>query len=336
MGPGPMGPGGPMGPYGGPPRKKSPLPLILGLGGGGFAFLIIIIAIVAAIGGGDDEPTSQSTNPYPSSSYSYSYSPSTSSTGTETGTATSTESTSGSEVSGQYGTPEDNKVYETGVMDGVNCDAQLSDPFTSADYKEYGEKIQACLDQAWEAQLTTQGITFQKPSAVYSESNNPSSPCQSSGANYVPAAFYCPTNQTIYYNMPAATESPAYHVLRTPAHEYAHHVQTLTGINETYNTRYYEKQGDTAATTLLTRRSELQAQCFAGIFLSPNSSTMNVDRGKLEEMAKRTGDDPEDSNPANRTHGKPVNNTRWLMNEGWDKKDAGACNTWTAPENDVG
>src|SRR5690606_41220865 len=86
--------------------------------------------------------------------------------------------------------------------------------------------------------------------------------------------------------------------------------------------------------TLLSRRSELKANCLGGPV--PGSVEERLPAGPDEEAniladAERRGDfDPEE-----RTHGSPENGAMWTAH-GMDRGDPAACNTWSAGENVVG
>lgn len=224
-------------------------------------------------------------------------------------------------------------MYETGSMAGVGCTAHL-DSTAAGPYSEYVRSVVPCLNKAWKAQLAKQGIAFQAPSTVISRANNPSSPCGSANTGYTPAAFYCSVNQTIYFNLPAAKDSRTGFAVRTATHEYGHHIQELTGILEVENQRYQENYSDVSARTLLSRRTELQAQCFATMFLGGNSATMGTSQSNI---VKNTGADdfvPNVKNdPSLRTHGNLQSNKYWLR-EGWPGSSS-SCNTWTAAASEV-
>jgi predicted metalloprotease len=90
------------------------------------------------------------------------------------------------------------------------------------------------------------------------------------------AAFYCSQNETLY--MPFEGLQTKEHgnrpgvYLALFAHEYGHHVQALSGMTDVYWDKRYEAGTDSAAGLELSRRFELQAQCFSGMYLG---STVN-------------------------------------------------------------
>jgi predicted metalloprotease len=87
---------------------------------------------------------------------------------------------------------------------------------------------------------------------------------------------------------------------------------------------------------LLSRRLELQAQCFEGIFLAAAARSITLssdDRYQLRIWHAYTGDeDPPTSRKPD--HGSSAAQIRWL-NRGLDSADFGRCNTWTAKRKSV-
>lgn len=304
------------------------MPILLG-SGGVCLFLFLLVFVIVAAAGNDGDSSSSSSTSYtgytPTSTYSYSPT----STESTSGLPTSTTSTTGTDGgSGPYGTNEENKVYETGSMAGVDCTAKV--PSTDPDpYEKYLEEVIPCLNKAWKAQLATQGIAFQEPGVVVARSKSPTSPCTSSDIGYTPTAFYCGVNQTMYFNLSAIKGSPPDFSLRTAPHEYGHHVQVLIGISGNNNQKYEDASGDQNATAEITRRHELQAQCFAALFLGGNAGGMGTSQAAV--VRATGGDDNVEgakSDPSLRTHGSIANNKYWLR-QGWPR-NASVCNTWTA------
>lgn len=292
-----------------------PAPLLLLAGGGAFLLLVIVAAVLGALVGSDHSTARPS----------------------HRGTSPSSASSSPAVESHRYGEPEDNAVYRTGRMTGVDCGADLrsSDP---GPYEAFVRRSTGCLNQAWRTQLAKQRIAYSAPGLVVARDGNPTSPCRSATSGYTPIAFYCPANRTIYYSLPGAAklampENREYLVSAT-AHEYAHHIQQVVGISDAYTVRYSAVYpSEVAKYTLLTRRLELQAQCLAGTFVGANAPTMRVSRAAMADSVGHTGDeavDGIDDHPSLRTHGTFRSNARWFLARGWDRRDVVACNTWTA------
>ncbi|CRK55777.1 YpfJ protein, zinc metalloprotease superfamily [Alloactinosynnema sp. L-07] len=182
----------------------------------------------------------------------------------------------------------------------------------------------ACLDQAWRPALTAAGLPFRSPGLNIDDA--PRSKCGFAPGEDEATAFYCARDKIIY--MPRkrlirdAGDETAYH-LAVLAHEYGHHVQALAGILGAVNER--ERQADEDETLELSRRTELQANCFAGMFLAAVGGRGSVDADLAEESAESFED-----TQGTDTHGTRENQLVWAM-AGYDGKSSASCNTFAAP-----
>ena len=83
----------------------------------------------------------------------------------------------------------------------------------------------------------------------------------------------------------------------------------------------------------LSRRLELQAQCFSGMFLAATHDRGSVDANILTEA--RTSQDRGDHNAGQpRDHGTDAHTTSW-WEQGAQKNRTYQCNTWKSPAVDV-
>jgi predicted metalloprotease len=105
-------------------------------------------------------------------------------------------------------------------------------------------------------------------------------------------------------------------------------VQGESGLLEYYHEQR-RLEADRTDQNAWTRRSELQANCLAGVFLGSVRVSYPLEDGDIDAVladAAATADregGPEDE----RTHGSADNSTRW-MRHGLDRQEPGACNTW--------
>jgi uncharacterized protein len=153
--------------------------------------------------------------------------------------------------------------------------------------------------------------------------------------------FYCPPDRGVYIDLDFFDElqsrfgagggpfAQAYVI----AHEYGHHVQNLLGTLDRV------KQGATGPESAAVR-SELQADCYAGVWAANAVST-----GLLEELtqadinegldaAAAIGDDRIQEktqgqvNPESWTHGSSEQRRRWFS-RGYENGKPGACDTFS-------
>ncbi|HEY3470510.1 MAG TPA: neutral zinc metallopeptidase [Amycolatopsis sp.] len=198
----------------------------------------------------------------------------------------------------------------------------------------------ACLDAMWSRMLGAVDLPFESPNLSVPRSISESStPCGSGGTTTGVTPFYCPTNNTIYMPMDRIEiETWGNHpgpYLSILAHEYGHHVQNLSGITEAYGDQRYDAGADSAAGLELSRRMELEAQCFSGMFLgSASVSGGSVDKNIYNEAwnAQDRGDDY--ARNGKRDHGSARHNISWWQH-GATKNRNQQCNTWLAASSDV-
>ena len=120
------------------------------------------------------------------------------------------------------------------------------------------------------------------------------------------------------------------------AHEVAHHVQNQLGIIEEVNRL---SQSDPGRANDLSISLELQADCFAGVWLSTlrdGSSAAILEANDLQEAlnaAAAVGDDAIQEqttgrvNPETWTHGTSEQRLQWLET-GFETGEPDACNTF--------
>lgn len=158
------------------------------------------------------------------------------------------------------------------------------------------------------------------------------------GAQAQSGPHYCPADELVYMDLDfltelqrrfgAAGDTAQAYIL---AHEVGHHVQHQLGITE-----QVQSQASNEASIAL----ELQADCFAGVWLSTlraeGSSAAILEPGDLEEAlnaAAAVGDDAIQSqtsgqvNPESWTHGSSEQRYQWL-NTGFTTGSPAECDTF--------
>ena len=193
------------------------------------------------------------------------------------------------------------------------------------------------LDAYWSGAFEASGNQYQAPSTVlFSDAVNTA--C--GGASSAVGPFYCPLDQTIYLDLgfyeqletQFGAEGGPFAEEYVIAHEYGHHVQNLLGLLEA---------GRDAGAEGGAVRTELQADCFAGVW-GGNA----VDTGFLEPLtpdqiaqalnaASVIGDDRIQEttqgqvNPETWTHGSSEQRQQWFTT-GLEARSADACDTFEA------
>ena len=177
---------------------------------------------------------------------------------------------------------------------GVNTNEQ--EVCTASQYATEACNALDSLNTTWSQTFQDQGFgsDFQQPALrLFSNSVNAEG-C--GGATSAVGPFYCPANQTIYIDtsfydtlerqLGAGGDFARYYVI---AHEYGHHIQTVTGIANSI--RSAQQQNPRAANQLQVLM-ELQADCYAGVWAGQNRNL--IEPGDIEEgmqAAAAIGDD---------------------------------------------
>lgn len=230
-----------------------------------------------------------------------------------------------------------NPLYDSGRLSPLPCPIPDPDVEEPESMEEFLHGIADCLDDAWETQFERVGLPFEPPDRVFWQEPG-TSPCRDYPS---PAgAFYCQANASIYIGTSdvvekwdGATQGVLYASLL--AHEYGHHVQGEAGLLEYYHEQR-ELEDDGAERNEWTRRSELQADCFAGAFLGSVRMSYPLDDADLETLltdAAATADRDEDTDEE-RTHGSADNSVAWTE-RGWEEQSPDACNTWDVQEDSL-
>jgi predicted metalloprotease len=157
--------------------------------------------------------------------------------------------------------------------------------------------------------------------------------------------FYCPTDRTVYLDLSfwrqleqlggSGGEFARAYVI---AHEFGHHVQTLTGASQQVQQaqRNARSQGEANRYSVAL---ELQADCYAGVWAANASAVSNgevaMTPGDLEaglQTASAIGDDRLTggrASPESFTHGTSQERAAWLR-RGYESGDPAACDTFAA------
>ncbi len=303
----------PYGPPGKPPQRRK--------GGGrigGVLVIVILIVVTALVRVGVRTGVQAST--HSGGRPNYTYGP----TGKESGSTPVTE-TGNNPLLADPGSP----------LSPARCGyAPWSTQVDAA--RKFFESAATCLEQAWKPVLASAKLPFTEPKLkVTASTAGITTPCTGSSSNF--AAFYCGADQTIYLPISQLqTEMFGNHweiYLSVFAHEYGHHVQAQSGILTAANRQRRDAGPKTAQGLEISRRIELQANCFDGMYLSASAgggSLSSTQSGNARDDAYGRGDAPGDM----RDHGTARHMGDWFST-GFDRNKTAQCNTFTAPAGEV-
>jgi len=194
------------------------------------------------------------------------------------------------------------------------------------------------LNETWEPLFRAANVRFEQPTLNFYRGGTRSG-CGAASSSMGP--FYCPADQGIYIDtafyddlarqLGAPGDFARYYVM---AHEFGHHVQSLTGLSD--QVRRAQRQ-DPERSNALQVRMELQADCYAGVWAGRNRRL--IEAGDMEEgltAASAIGDDTLMRNagrsvsPESFTHGSSAQRMQWLR-RGLETGDEEACDTFADP-----
>ncbi|QYC43596.1 Putative neutral zinc metallopeptidase [Nonomuraea coxensis DSM 45129] len=221
-------------------------------------------------------------------------------------------------------------LYATGRLTDVNCSPGELPAGSMTAYRRFLLRVTACLNRAWAAQFAKADMPFSKPK-LRIITGKVRTPCGAwnAGADGV----YCSTDRTMYLMISRDQLRNPFPlgITRLIAHEYGHHVQQISGIWSYYWTA--RSSAGKAGRLLLSRRSELQAECFSSIFMSTMKGTSLVtdaDWSYTVDWFRKNGAKGWPQND----HGKGPTQAAW-MTRGFNRGTPAACNTWASAARNV-
>lgn len=243
---------------------------------------------------------------------------------------------------------EANPVYDEAFPVPVRCDITLDSATNSLDDEELEERMTTwvgCLTRAWGPTLEAAGfIAYQPRVTVYPAGGTVNTPC---GTAESLNAFYCGGDQNLYLapDLPqvltASTAQERILFELIMAHEYGHAMQGRTGLFAASVILAYEEEDEDYAMEL-GRRTEVQADCFAGLGLQSMSESIGVtadDVAAISQISFEIGDDQlqerfgaTEIRPGD--HGIGENRQLWIE-RGYADTATSVCNTWTAAADEV-
>lgn len=230
----------------------------------------------------------------------------------------------------------------TSQLGGVGSEEQqgkLGSPQDQAG--QFVDVIGSNIDDVWKSKLPN----YTSPTVVLYDQGT------STGCGFGQSAmgpFYCPNDSHVYLDLAfwqemetqlgasGADFARAYVI----AHEYGHHVQTLTGVSQRVQQAQQRASGQGEANRYSVAL-ELQADCYAGVWAKNAAAVSNgavsVDAADMEEglkTANAIGDDTLQQRSQGRvvpeafTHGSSAQRVEWLR-RGYASGDPASCDTFT-------
>jgi predicted metalloprotease len=228
-----------------------------------------------------------------------------------------------------------NALYPQDVPSPTRCGLPaVSSAATTAELEKDLNDLMGCLMQVWEQPMEAAGFEMPRPPVtVYS------SPVTTAcGTMREVNAAYCAGDQRVYYArrllsaLPRQIGGTPYAAEVVIAHEFGHAVQARSGI--LIADKALEQRASEDAARVMSRRTEQQADCFAGLFVGSVAQSQNLaarDLQNLVDMTYYLGDDALSGEPdIEGDHGLGKNRQAWFA-KGLPTNQIGVCNTWVAP-----
>ena len=201
---------------------------------------------------------------------------------------------------------------------------------------DFVDYVQADVQDFWEDTFRQSDRRYERAELVLFEAATQSG-C--GGATEQIGPHYCPPDQRMYIDLDFFRDlrddfgapgdfAQAYVI----AHEVAHHVQNLLGLNDRVQNASSQDRNE------MSIRLELQADCLAGVWAFTVFERNDLEEGDLEEgleAAAAVGDDrlqKQATGTVNKetwTHGSSEQRVRWFRT-GFSDGDPNACDTFAA------
>jgi predicted metalloprotease len=232
-------------------------------------------------------------------------------------------------------------LYAQSVPNPTRCTVTTIDlsAASEAELQAHMSDVVACLMRVWDTTVTKAGFEMPRPPVIVY-----SAPISTScGKLATLNAAYCGSDQKIYYAtdlpqaIPSELRSSRFIVEVIVAHEFGHAVQARTGILSAAH-----GLSDAATTTTdsnqWSRRTELQADCFAGLFIRSVSKSAGISQQDLDNIATLMvafGDDSLSKNSGvDGGHGLGTTRKYWIQ-LGLASTAVNVCNTFTVAADEV-
>ncbi len=236
-----------------------------------------------------------------------------------------------------------NPIYQQSTTIPTDCNSLTPIDALNATEDELNDHLQdltACLLKVWHQPVEAAGFLLPRPPAiVYNQ------PIQTAcGKLDSVNASYCGADQRIYYAKPLPKIFPKdlqntkFLMEMVLGHEFGHAIQARTGISIS-SSAWEQRVSSKAEANVFSRRLEVQADCFAGMWINAIARSQNLGSNDLENLrtiAYNLGDDVLSGKP-NIDSGHGLGNTRkrWFTTGLTGGPAIAQCNTYTAPSSEV-
>ncbi|MPY84456.1 MAG: metalloprotease [Actinophytocola sp.] len=188
-----------------------------------------------------------------------------------------------------------------------------------------------CLNRAWAPVLRSHNLPFTPPRLYFPAGQSFDTDCGRIKVGLATASYYCEGELFLpfqglqveqYENTPGV-------YLALVAHEYGHHVQELAGIMDAAWRKIYTAGESSTVGQEMSRRKELQAQCFSGMFLGSHVERGGSITRAMYDQAWHDQETRGDDTSGGHQHGTNENYAMWWRVGALDNRIAD-CNTFTA------
>lgn len=224
------------------------------------------------------------------------------------------------------------------VPSGSTQQGQRTSAGTNDEARAFVATVLADTEDTWKEIFAASGKTYPEPTLTLF-TDRVASGCGSASAATGP--FYCPSDQNVYIDLGFFAQlqerfgapgdfAEAYVI----AHEIGHHVQNVLGILPEVHKR--QAALGEAEANALSVKTELQADCFAGVWANHTQQEGLLEAGDIDEAltaAAAVGDDKLQQEgqgyvvPDSFTHGTSEQRATWFR-RGFDKGDINGCDTF--------
>ena len=211
-----------------------------------------------------------------------------------------------------------------------------------AELKDFSSYVFGDAQDTWSGTFEREGEGYDRAELVLYDGAVSTGGCGNATSAVGP--FYCPADERVYLDLSFYQDMERQ--LGAPgdfawayviAHEVGHHVQNITGTND----EVAQLEGsDPESRNELSVRTELQADCYAGVWAATVFAEGDLHEGDLEEAftaSEAVGDDRLQEqaggrlNPDSFTHGTSEQRRAWFT-KGYESGDPAACDTFSVDE----